>query len=167
MGYTDADRLIALETIERHDGSVDDAIDAVREMLGKKVSRATLFNWLSKKDSLKSVPVVQPVRQDKKIELVKLPPDWAAETLDNVFENVARAYLERAQDEKAIEKTNGKDAVMTAAIAVDKMRLLRNLPTEIVGVLPGLVESIRRAGYDPVAVFTRLQEKFDGQDYDQ
>lgn len=78
------------------------------------------------------------------------PPDKNVRNQKNeladTFEGIAQKYLSRAAEDKAVAETKGKDAVMTAAIAVDKMRLLRNLPTEIVGVIPDMAAAIEKSG---------------------
>jgi hypothetical protein len=51
-----------------------------------------------------------------------------------MFERVAWKYLGEADKDHKAEETRGKDAVMTAAIATDKMRLLREQSTANVGV---------------------------------
>ena len=52
--------------------------------------------------------------------------------LGDIMEETARNYLAQANDPFVIAATNGRDAVFSAAIAVDKMQLLRGQPTEIV-----------------------------------
>lgn len=56
---------------------------------------------------------------------------------------------------------NYSQLTIALGVLIDKMRLLRNLPTEIVAVLPDLVEVIRRKGGDPVQTLTSLKSKFD------
>jgi transposase-like protein len=53
--------------------------------------------------------------------------------LDSLFEQAAQVYLGRALDEGAVAKTPGKDAIIAAATATDKMRLLREQATSIEG----------------------------------
>ena len=93
------------------------------------------------------------------------PPDKNVQQqkrdLADTFENIALRYLEHAGQEAAIVETKGKDAVMTAAIAVDKMRLLRNLPTEIVGVIPDMQISIEKTGETLDQVMPILVELLD------
>ena len=51
--------------------------------------------------------------------------------LSDLFESAARKYLAHASDDEVVRQTRGRDAVFSAAIATDKMQLLRNLPTSI------------------------------------
>jgi hypothetical protein len=48
-----------------------------------------------------------------------------------LFESAARKYLAHASKDDVVDQTRGRDAVFSAAIATDKMQLLRNLPTSI------------------------------------
>jgi len=66
--------------------------------------------------------------------------------LDDVFENLARTYAAHALDPATVKDVKGDRAVVAAATALDKMRLLRNLPTAIVEVLPDLTELHRLLG---------------------
>jgi hypothetical protein len=78
------------------------------------------------------------------------PPDKNVQQQKNeladTFEQIAEKYLQHASQDTVVTESKGKEAVMTAAIAVDKMRLLRNLPTEIVGVIPAMQASIEKSG---------------------
>lgn len=76
-----------------------------------------------------------------------------------LFERVSERYLEHALDDDVIEEMSGKDAVIAAATATDKMRLLRGLPTEIIEVVPQLVAALKEAGLDPVATFNQMLQK--------
>ena len=51
------------------------------------------------------------------------------QSLAELFEEVARAYIARALDLGAIDDTRGKDAVIAAATALDKLQLLIGAPT--------------------------------------
>lgn len=81
------------------------------------------------------------------------------EELADVFERVAYKYLQHAETQDVIDDVSGNAAVITAATAVDKMRLLRGLPTEIISLIPDLISAIQLAGDDPEQVFKRLIER--------
>ena len=76
--------------------------------------------------------------------------------LASMFEDLAYKMLEFAGDPDVIDDMSGKDAVMSAAIAVDKMRLLQGLPTEIIVIMPQLMDALHQAGLDPVETFQKL-----------
>lgn len=76
--------------------------------------------------------------------------------LADIFEDVARTYLNHALDADVVGDTAGNVAVTAAAISVDKMQLLRGLPTEIIGLVPQVMKALEDAGYDPVQVFNDL-----------
>lgn len=88
------------------------------------------------------------------------PPDNIVtekkEDMADLFETVALKYLRHAGNEDVVESASARDAMMNAAVAVDKMRLLRGLPTEIVELVPGVIEALKKIGQDPVDVFNRL-----------
>ncbi len=77
-------------------------------------------------------------------------------TLDAIFEATARAYLEHANRPEIIAETKGPQAVAAAALAIDKMRLLRELPTEIVSLLPGVLRALDTLHLNPSEVFLAM-----------
>ncbi len=85
--------------------------------------------------------------------------DKKREDLADKFEDIAYVMLDHAGGEDVIEEMKGKDAVMSAAIATDKMRLLRGLPTEIVAIMPNFIQAIENMGQSPHDVMSRIIER--------
>ena len=83
----------------------------------------------------------------------------ASKSLDEMFEDIARAYLDHALKDDVIDRTSGQAAVLAAATAVDKMRLLRVLPPEIVAILPQLIVAINERGLKPALVFQAMFDR--------
>jgi hypothetical protein len=167
MQYTEAQRAVAVEIVERYGGSVTkEALWEVREALqSPDLPKVSVWRWLH-------AQVVTPVAAvtDIKKELPKSiePPHYsitpvarakASKSLDQMFEDVADKYLAHALKPEVIAEMKGQPAVMAAAIATDKMRLLRGLPTEIVSILPGLVASMQERGMNPTLVFQAMYDK--------
>lgn len=168
MAYAPEEKALAIAILKRYGGMTMSALADIEAALGRRVSTSTLHGWLPKTETkVKREPKSKNVSKSKSETTKKTPgalvtPDVqaAAEVaLDRLFEDVARAYLRRAADETAINATKGKDAVIAAATAVDKMRLLRGLPTEIVAILPDVIEALNAVGIDPVETFVRLIQK--------
>ncbi len=88
------------------------------------IPRSTIQQWQS---GLVSEDVPK-IRQEKKAEL------------SDLFENVARTYLENAVDPLTVMKTGGQQSVTAAGIAIDKMLLLRGQPTSFVQTNQSKVE---------------------------
>jgi transposase-like protein len=76
--------------------------------------------------------------------------------LADKLESVAHQYIDHASNPDVVDEMDGKGAMTAAAIAIDKMRLLRGLPTEIVQIMPEVLEAIDILGLTPAAVFERL-----------
>lgn len=119
------------------------AVEATAAYYRGKVSKRTLYRWGNGENN----PAPAKLVTEKKEELA------------DVFERVAYKYLAHAESQDVIDDVAGNSAVVTAATAVDKMRLLRGLPTEIVQIIPDLVSAIQRSGDDPEQVFRRLLER--------
>lgn len=108
-----------------------------------KVPSRTLRRWFDGQSGTPSSEIVIESKKD----------------LADIYEDVARKYLIHAVEPDLIDETSGKDSVIAAATATDKMRLLRGLPTEIVEIMPQLVEALRKAGLDPVDTFNRMLQR--------
>lgn len=87
------------------------------------------------------------------------PPDMLVsekrDELSDMFERVAYQYLDHATKPEVVASASARDAMTAAGIAVDKMRLLRGMPTAIVSLMPGFVEAIKAMGQDPEEVMKR------------
>lgn len=105
-----------------------------------QVHENVLRRWFQKVSNPPPTKIVN----HKKIELADL------------FEKVAHAYLNHALDNETVSGTPGQAAVVAAATATDKMRLLRGLPTEIIQLIPEVVSAIESMGQSPTEVFNRM-----------
>lgn len=88
------------------------------------------------------------------------PPDKTVRTekkeLADLFEDAARIYLSHGVEPEVVAEVSGQSSLTSAAIAVDKMQLLRGLPTEIIALLPAVMKALTEAGYNPAQVFNDL-----------
>lgn len=163
MAYSEVEKATAVEIVRRFGGEISqEAVREIADVLGKSPSKTTIWNWVQKR----SEPIQKNEREKNQggRELVVKPTatiieSVAQETLDNMFEHLARRYLERALEPSVIDDMKGRELVTSAAIAVDKMQLLRGLPTEVISILPGLLQMIAQAGLDPVLVFQSLRSQ--------
>ena len=143
--YTDEERasLVVMLEAERYP-EVKGALAKVSRYA--KVPKSTLAGWYK----LKHNPPPAKLRTEKR------------EDLSDKFEDIAYAMLDHAGGEDVIEEMKGKDAVMSAAIATDKMRLLRGLPTEIVEIIPtiqDIYKALQEKGLEPGIVFGRMKQR--------
>jgi hypothetical protein len=100
--YSDEERAAALAALKANGGNL--------ELTAKQagVPRNTLRGWAEQPD--RAAP--SELRQEK------------VESYADLYDQVTRAYLGRALDPDVVGKTSGKDAVVAAATATDKHRLL-------------------------------------------
>lgn len=122
------------------------ALQEVADHLG--ISRQVLTNWAQ---ATHNAPP-QDVLQEKKTELADL------------FENAARIYLAHATTPDVVADVSGNASMTAAAIAVDKMQLLRGLPTEIVGMIPDVIAALRVLGQEPADVFNSIIQRAAAQE---
>lgn len=106
--YTDDDRATALAVLQSNGGNLS------RTARETGISQSTIRGW----------------RDDPHPDLAELR-DQKRETLSELWENIARAYIARALDAAAVKDTGAQSAVTVAAIATDKLQLLQGKPTEI------------------------------------
>lgn len=147
--YTEAQRAMAIEILNRHGGELNKrAIAEIRKILGQPdLPKVTIWRWLQR-----DVTAQKNATPEAKAA--------AAKALDVIFEETARKYLEHANKPEVVADASASQAMTAAAIAVDKMRLLRNLPTAIVHILPALLDEIDRHGMKASEVFGAMLEQF-------
>ena len=132
--YSDNDRATALAALDANGGN---AAKTAREL---GIPRITLKEWADGRHN----DDVSDNRQLKRDDLA------------SKFEQIANAYTDRLLDPKVIEKSKASEASTVAGTAVDKMRLLRGLPTEIVAILPDVMQALQKLGKDPVMIFNDI-----------
>jgi hypothetical protein len=158
--YTDKQKLVAVETVRAAGGQVtDQTLADVRLLLrAPTLSLSTLDAWVKQaRRQTDQSDSTEGSRKDESLPESKFDP---AATAREMWRLTRIAYLERANDPAALLWIDGKDAVAAAERAQKMEQLLDGLPTEIIGVLPGLLELIRAKGYDPVATFATLETHF-------
>lgn len=107
--YSEADKAAALAALDLNEGNVYKTAQQL------DMPRKTLEMWAKGRGINDDVA---DIRQGKKNELASL------------FEQIVRRYAERALSDEAITDTRGKDAVIAAATALDKLQLLTDQPTD-------------------------------------
>jgi transposase-like protein len=122
--YSDTQRANALAVLSANRGNV---LRTSREL---NIPERTLNDWSHLAENAMNPNSKRPVSSEYALEIAQLREEKVAD-LSNVFESVARKYLSHASDESVVMQTRGRDAVFSAAIATDKMQLLRNQPTSI------------------------------------
>jgi len=73
------------------------------------------------------------------------------QALDTRLEALAHKILDRVESDDVLDTMSGRELMTAFGIGIDKMRLLRDLPTEIVGVAPQLsrlMELMQTHGHD-------------------
>lgn len=143
MAYDATEKAVAVEIIRRYGGLTVEALAEVQKALGKKVGKTTVHSWVKAPGNSEIGTVQKNGTNSEPLE------DIAALKLDQMFEKIAERYLVEAAKPSRMEDMDGKALVTAAAIAVDKMRLLRDLPTEIVTVLPSFIDALREHGFNP------------------
>jgi len=123
--YSDSQKANALAVLSANRGNV---LRASREL---GIPERTLNDWSHLAENAMNPNSKRPISPDYAREIAHLREGKAA-PLSDLFESAARKYLEHATNDEVVQATRGRDAVSSAAIATDKMQLLRNLPTSIV-----------------------------------
>jgi hypothetical protein len=173
MAYPAEQKAMALAIVERHGGEITGAaLDEVRAMLElPKLAKSTVWQWVKtgvggggsgKIEPNRTENKIVPEKKDKRQPTVEMV-EAAEESLDKLYERVARRYLEQALKPTVIGDLDGKQAVTAAAIATDKMRLLQGLPTEIIGVLPGIIESANLLGLNASQLLVQMKQRLDAE----
>lgn len=142
-------------------------LEAIREIeaaLGRKPSKSTLSAWLNlsiEPDNRTEPNRTEPIKKNTPIIIKESDVQAAQVELAEKFKTAANKYLDHAIKPDIIEDTKGPQAITAAAVAVDKMRLLQGLPTEIIDILPTFLQKMQRAGKDPYEFMMRAMEVLD------
>lgn len=73
------------------------------------------------------------------------------QALDARLETLAHKLLDRVESEDVLDAMSGRELMTAFGISIDKMRLLRDLPTEIISIAPQvsrLMELMSTHGHD-------------------
>ena len=106
--YTDDDRATALAVLDSNAGNI------ARTARETGISQSTLRGWRDDPH-----PGTAELRDQKRAALSEL------------WEEVARTYIQRALNDAVVNDTGAQSAITVAAIATDKKQLLSGNPTEI------------------------------------
>ncbi len=143
---------MAVEIVRRNGGVIDTAVVAqVQAALGKPVTSVSIRTWVKQNKE----NFVGEKKQQSDLPLQEV----VARKLDEKLESAAHRFVDHATKDDIIDKMNGREAMTSAAIAIDKMRLLRDLPTVILGnalVLTELAEFLAERNQD----FGEAQRQF-------
>lgn len=157
--YTDEQKALALELVARNAGVLDVVtMDAIRAALETpSLPDQTVRLWMRSYQALQSRSESRVKLTEKKVvdsasaitvfndtafrdEDRQAVQSEASTKLDAMFERAARMMVAKATEPEKINDMNGQQLMTAAGIAVDKMRLLRDLPTEIIQMSPILIQ---------------------------
>jgi hypothetical protein len=178
--YGEAQRQMAIEIADRYGGDITPRVlEDIRAALGApNLPRQTVTRWKRNfRPSLVPNLIEKLVGHTPSAFPTGTPdvPDPLTpanitakthEALDDMFESAARLYLNHARQEAVVKATDGTKAMTAAAIAVDKMRLLRGLPTVIVEALPvlrRLGELFEADGVEASEVFGAMLQQYEAE----
>ncbi len=136
MAYSDIQKATTCALVKQNGGVIDDVLIAtIRVAIDEpKLPKMTIWRWWKQYQVLS----VQKDDVTQKNEWNVI--DVTSITLDDKLERAAHKFIDHAVNDDLILWTSSKDAMTAAAIAIDKMRLLRDLPTEIIGAASELTE---------------------------
>lgn len=158
MAYSESERMLAVEIVRRNDGRIDTStLSQIQAAVGKPVTAPSIRGWIKKE---KNTP--KSLREEKK-EILSEPVEYVIRRkLDEKLEDAAHKFVDRATSEGVVDSMGGREAMTAAGIAIDKMQLLRGMPTEIIGVTVELAAMAKRKGLDPhralQSVLNRMRE---------
>lgn len=137
MAYSDYDKQMAIEIVHRNNDVLDSACLAdIREALGTPDLPARTIRYWLKSTSGRQISVGKKEISAREISVA----DHVAKALDEKLEEAAHKFVDHATSQSVTKKMSGAAAMTSAAIAIDKMRLLRGLPTEIIDAMPILTK---------------------------
>lgn len=143
--YTPAERAVGVDVMIRHMGhATKPALKEIKELIGKDIPGTTVCGWYRKWKEAQAKIDLDAGKGEDSVTIALV--DAAKKPLDEIFESVARRFLEHAAHPDVIQKMNGRDALQGAATAVDRLHMLRDVPPELVNLLPVLTKVFKLHG---------------------
>lgn len=140
--YTDKFRASAIVMLEA--AGYPQRIGALTEVSRKlNVPLPTLTRWYTRQQSPPPNELVISTRVNMADEL----------------EAIVWKMMHHVKRDDVIDEMGGRETSQSIGVLIDKMRLLRGLPTEIVAVIPDVVQALQSMGQDPVSVFQRIIDR--------
>lgn len=152
MAYTEKQKSIARRIVnEAHGGQVSDrSLSDVRIALDSpSISISTLYSWI--KGIPKKSTLISEISRNSDLETEKSKPndlDYDNASVKEILRATLRKYAKRANNQDAVDATDGKDAVAAMERLIKLTQLLDGLPTEIVGITSDFVKLAERKGYN-------------------
>ena len=163
MAYSAQHKALAVAIVNRHGGQASkSAMSEIHETLGIQASERTVLNWLKEAQAVTAKPGANTEISPEKKRLRPLTPGLLQEAegaLSDLFERIIRLATTRVIQGLETGDIKGRDAMTILGIAYDKRQVELNLPTEIIGLLPGLIARMEQRGLNPPDVFWKLDEK--------
>lgn len=157
--FSEGQRAIGVQIVERHGGHVTkDALAAIRVAIGVDDLRQSTVNaWVTRfrrSQNLIQANAARPI--DATIAATELA---ARRSLDQLMEDMAYKLLEHAADPDVIKRMPGRDTMYSVQVAINGMQSLRNMPPELVDLVPMMVAVYKRHGvYARNAIAALLQQ---------
>lgn len=164
MAYSDTQKAQACDLIRQNNGVIDEImLDVLRDTLDlPKLPKMTAWRWWQHYKQMADTPTVEPDVTDKNnANVTGVTGIVTAFKLDEKLELAAHKFINHALRDELLMWTSSKDAITAAAIAIDKMRLLRDLPTEIVGITGEFYAAAQRHNFNPVEIMRNLINEID------
>lgn len=151
--YSDTEKMVARHIVSAAGGVVtEDLLKQVQVALNiKTLAWDTLARWVKEPVETTPTPTNTTESRDQQEKTVEVPQlDYQKAATREIVEATFRRYAARANNHTAVETTEAKDAAKVMADMLKLMQLLDGMPTEIVGMIPDLVEFSKlaqRKGY--------------------
>lgn len=171
--YTEDQKVSAVRIVERFGGYTDDAKAALRALLDEVPSGSTLHGWRSRFGAKpESESKSESVKKTEPRPLLITPAQRVMieqsteEALDMMLERAARMFVQKSTTAEAMEGMNSREFMTAAGISIDKMRVIRGLPTEIVMQITTLIDVCAKRNVSPVELLRSLAEEVAHADAD-
>lgn len=168
MAYSNEKKAVAVTIVHRHGGRVSNAaLEEIRVALSEpNLPAKTVRRWVlevEKSPKGQNVPEMSPLKKPQMTPAMTDALKRADGALDKVFEEITRVYTQKVLEAALTEEIKAKDAMTIAAISYDKHRLAAGLPTEIVRILPILIQKIEQNGMNPHEIFNDMIAELDAE----
>lgn len=157
--YTIEERTRAITVIKTLGGTLsENALNEVDRILGRHVNKTTVWQWMKQTGDLVISEPVQP-------DYTPLIQDTRNHVIARMQSSLVK-IVDRSNNDTIIEAASLKELMLSAAIAIDKLKQFAGISPELEHEVSLLQQACLRTGDDPVSLIHDLRNQVEATPHD-
>jgi len=137
--YSDIDKARAIAVVRTMGGLTKDALREVDRLLGKHVDKSVIWHWLQENPQIE----IEPYRPD----VTAVIQDTRNHVISRMQSSLVK-IVDRSNNDTVIEAASLKELMLSAAIAIDKLKQFAGLSPELEHRIGLLQQACNKANVD-------------------